>query len=308
MDVRRLVTGAAEIRAAEDGQHLHGVLIQEGRAASGGRREVFTPRSVEWPSTGVGILTAHRQAPEIRAVPSRESDGRITVKALATPAIREAVEAGRKWMSVEFHSLEERTTKGGVREILGALVSAAALVDHPEYDTTMAEVRQRSRMSGSMAMRSAVDCRCGPGDCASALVEEIEIGASDLLGYFGDYSKPLGPATAVIEGGRLVTTIEIAAGVSYADDLVALMESGVSPVIRPYPDPMKSRTRKEGQVLVYDLLAIAGLIVTYTDQAGGFEAATLAGEAENRRGRTRVRASRALDADSGGFGRRRVWL
>lgn len=145
MDARRLVLGAAEIRAAEDGEHLHGVMIQEGRAASGGRREVFVPGSVQWAAEGVSILTEHRGTPEIRAVPVRESDGRISIRVRATDAIREAVQAGKKWMSVEFHALRERTTKGGVREVLQAFVVAAALVANPEYDTTAAEVRERER-------------------------------------------------------------------------------------------------------------------------------------------------------------------
>ena len=120
-------------------------MIQEGRAASGGRRELFTPGSVEWPETGVGILLGHRQAPEIRARVARETDGRIVITGEATPAIREAVESGKRFMSVEFHSLGERTTKGGVREILRAFVADAALVVEPEYDSTAAEVRARPR-------------------------------------------------------------------------------------------------------------------------------------------------------------------
>ena len=199
MDARRLVTGAAEIRAAEDGQHLHGTLIWEGRAASGGRREVFTPGSVEWPSAGVGILTAHRTAPEVRAMPSRESDGRITVKAPATPAIREAVEGGRRFMSVEFHALEERTTKGGVREVLRAFVPDAALVDSPEYDSTSAEVRQRAGgFRTRIKPRRRMDCRCSgkvsTGDTTSVVrriqfspdafvkqLREVKAGAREVM-------------------------------------------------------------------------------------------------------------------------------
>ena len=48
-------------------------------------------------------------------------------------------------MSIEFHAVEERTTRAGVREITSALVNAAALVDRPEYDTTSAEIRTRRR-------------------------------------------------------------------------------------------------------------------------------------------------------------------
>ena len=140
-------TFEVEIRESRAGYEpsLHGTIIQEGRAASGGRRELFVPGSIEWPSAGLAVLTEHRGQVETRAQPVRHSDGRITIRARATDAIRQAVEAGRKWMSVEFRSLEERTTKGGVREVLRAFVDAAALVAAPEYDTTAAEVRSRKR-------------------------------------------------------------------------------------------------------------------------------------------------------------------
>ena len=147
MDPRRLVSGAVELRAAQDGdgEQLYATLITEGRAASGGRAELFTPGSAEWPTKGVGILTMHRGTVEARAIPDRQPDGRITVVTPATPAIREAVQGGRDRMSVEFHALEERTTKGGVREVLKGFIMRAALVDNPEYDTTAAEVREADR-------------------------------------------------------------------------------------------------------------------------------------------------------------------
>ena len=132
---------AVEVRETEDGPHLYGTLIQEGRAARR-RREVFAPGSVEWPAEGVGILTRHHGAPEVRAVPTREPDGRITLRARATDAIREAVAAGRRYMSVEFHALRERRTEGGIREVLRALVPDVVLVPDPEYAQTGVEVRQ----------------------------------------------------------------------------------------------------------------------------------------------------------------------
>lgn len=126
---------------------LRGVMLQEGRAASGGRAEVFTPGSVEWPSEGVVVRTEHRGKAEVRGHVVRERDGRLTISARATEAIREAVKAGRKFMSVEFQAVEERTTAGGVRELLRAFVSAAALVSAPEYDSTLAEVRKSESRS-----------------------------------------------------------------------------------------------------------------------------------------------------------------
>ena len=76
----------------------------------------------------------------------RQRDGKLTLTARATDAIKQAVAGGRRWMSVEFVSVEERvTTEGGIREILRALVPAAALVSSPEYDSTKAEIRSKRR-------------------------------------------------------------------------------------------------------------------------------------------------------------------
>ena len=132
-----------ELREADDGPRLVGTIIQEGRAATGGRAEVWAPGAVVWPSEGVGILTEHYGAVEVRAVPVRESDGAVRVSAPATEAMRRAFEGGRRFLSVEFHSLRETRTAGGVREIQRALVDRAAMTDRPEYHQAMAEVRER---------------------------------------------------------------------------------------------------------------------------------------------------------------------
>ena len=142
------LTCEIEIREAERAGYepqLRGTILQEGRAASGGRAEVFAPGSVEWPSGGVAVLAEHRGKTEARGQVIRRRDGRLTLTARATERIRRAVAAGRKYMSVEFNSLQERTTKGGVREIQRAFVPAAALVADPEYDMTRAEVRAKRR-------------------------------------------------------------------------------------------------------------------------------------------------------------------
>lgn len=138
-----------EIREAERPGYepiLRGTMLTEGRAASGGRREVFAPGSVEWPSEGVAVRTEHRGETETRAQVIRQRDGRLTITGRATEAIQDAIAAGRRFMSVEFLAREERTTSGGVREILRAFVDAAALTARPEYDTTAAEVRSRGRL------------------------------------------------------------------------------------------------------------------------------------------------------------------
>ena len=135
---------AVEVR--EKKGELRGVILQEGRAASGGRAEVFAPGSVTWPADGVAIRAEHLGATEIRAMPRRDKSGRIRVRAKATDGIRAAIRGGKRYMSVEFRALSERTTAGGVREVLRALVEGAALVDSPEYDSTLAEVRGEVRI------------------------------------------------------------------------------------------------------------------------------------------------------------------
>ena len=134
-----MVRIAFEVR--EEGRQLHGVVLQEGRASTGGRAEVFVPGSVTWPTEGIGILTEHQTEPEIRAFPHRDELGRINIRARITDAIREAIASGKRFMSVEFKAIEERQTRAGVREILRAFVTDAALVSNPEYDTTAAEIR-----------------------------------------------------------------------------------------------------------------------------------------------------------------------
>ena len=123
---------------------LRGVILQEGRAASGGRAELFAPGAITWPHDGIAIRTEHRGAEHGRAVPVRETNGEIRIEAPATPAVFAAVESGCRFMSVEFYPLAENRTTGGVREITRALVDGAALTNRPEYGQTAAEVRSRS--------------------------------------------------------------------------------------------------------------------------------------------------------------------
>lgn len=134
-----------ELREAEGGPRLHGTILQEGRAARGGRAELFAPGAVTWPEAGIAIRTEHRGRTEATALPVRQPDGRIAIAVKATPAIVAAVKAGRDAMSVEFFPLREHRTAGGVREITRALVDGAALTDDPEYVQAAAEVRQRRR-------------------------------------------------------------------------------------------------------------------------------------------------------------------
>ena len=116
-----------EIRSAgaDDGPHLTGVLLQEGRAASV-RAEVFAPLSVVWGEDGVAVLTEHRGAEVGRAIPSRHPNGEIRIRMPATPAVQSAF-TSKKFLSIEFVSLSETRMASGIREIARAYVSAAAM-------------------------------------------------------------------------------------------------------------------------------------------------------------------------------------
>ena len=134
-----------EVRESETGPMLHGVLIQEGRAASV-RAEVFAPLSLIWAQgDGIAIRAEHRGVEVARAIPTREANGEIRIATPATPTIVAAFNAGRKFLSIEFHSLKETRSKSGVREIQQAFLPGAALVESPEYKQAGAEIRSTRR-------------------------------------------------------------------------------------------------------------------------------------------------------------------
>ena len=134
---------SVEVREATDGPMLRGVVLQEGRAAQGGRAESFCPLSVIWPSDGIALLSEHRGVELARAVPIRDADGSLRIETRATPEIIAAYET-RRYFSVEFQSLKEVKTLGGVREIQRAYVESAAFVVAPEYAQATAEIRSIS--------------------------------------------------------------------------------------------------------------------------------------------------------------------
>ena len=124
---------------------MRGVLIQEGRAATGGLREVFTNGSLVWPPQGVEILAKHRGKIETYTTPERQADGSIHFAVPLNDALRDAWNDGRRYMSVEFAPLREKRTRGGVREIQKAILLAGALVPDPEYDFAKVELRSESK-------------------------------------------------------------------------------------------------------------------------------------------------------------------
>ena len=297
-----------EIRESEDGPKLRGVMIQEGRAASGGRAEVFTPGSVSWPADGVGILLDHRQAPETRAIPQRQSDGRITLATRATDAIREAVAAGKRFMSVEFHSLQERVTRGGVREIMRAIVPSAALVAEPEYDVSSAEVRQRGGFRTRMKPGRKVDCRCSARKTGSNArnvefahtafedlpddVAAVVRGLDTTVGRTADGSLRLRTA----RDGSLVIDLD-PLDTTDGRRLRELIDAGVPVHARPVWDPDLSTWTLRGDTAVVTAAVFALLLVrpVQPDRAVGLDPLEPVARPENRSSLVKVEPPDALE-------------
>ena len=138
---------------AEVGPTLHGVLIQEGRAASV-RPEVFAPGSLQWAAEGIALRAKHLGAEDSRAVPTREATGEIRIAAPASKAIVAAFNEGRKFLSIEFHAIRETLNKSGVREIQQAFLPGAALVADPEYVQATATVEARAKADAERDRRT----------------------------------------------------------------------------------------------------------------------------------------------------------
>ena len=139
-----VVTGVPlELRESDSGEHLTGTILQEGRSGSV-RRELFTPQSLTWPAEGIPVRTEHLRGEAARGLPTRHSDGSVRIKVRATPEIRAAYQAGKKFLSAEFFALRE-SRSAGIREIESALLSGAAMVSDPEYRQAVAEIRTKPR-------------------------------------------------------------------------------------------------------------------------------------------------------------------
>ena len=135
-----------EVRESDEGPRLRGVILPEGRAARAGRNELFVLGSATWGADGIEIRGVHRGPSLGRALPVRHANGEIAIDVKASPELRAAFDAGRKYLSAEFHALAEVRTAGGVREIQRAFVEAAALVPSPEYGGTRAEIRSQDEV------------------------------------------------------------------------------------------------------------------------------------------------------------------
>ena len=71
------------------------------------------------------------------------------IAAPASAAILAAYNEGRKFLSIEFHAVQETRSKSGVREIQKAYLPGAAMVS-PTPNTCMATAEIRSSAAGKV--------------------------------------------------------------------------------------------------------------------------------------------------------------
>ena len=280
------------IELRNEGETLSGVILQEGRAAQF-RREMFTLGAIEWPESGIDILPRHL-APSgtgVKAIPTRNTDGRIGIAVRASETLRQAYAEGRRFLSVEFHALNELTTAGGIREIRRALVLAAALVDKPEYAQATAELRQRGgrTLRATIPSGADVECACTGAGCnfvnfSQDLMQDMFDRTftqfqREAVGTYGSYNTALGSVSRGTVRGRVLPNgdgqvdIDLPDSAAGAAVIDAHESSGV--IVRPFVDPDVSGgtsvIRPDGvEVLQYDRAEIRAFIASNTDARRGW--------------------------------------
>ncbi len=144
----REIRCSIELRAERTSPgRVQGVLIEMGRVA-GDRREVFTPGSARFPTNGLRLLSEHRGRMVGRFEPIVDGseiriDYQLPDSELGRSVAAEIRSGRKRGLSVEFYATEEAQVQG-VREVRGALIDAAAVVESPAYvQARGVEVRQQ---------------------------------------------------------------------------------------------------------------------------------------------------------------------
>lgn len=135
-------SGTIELRSSGT---LHGRILEEGRASES-LSELFLVGAVDWGSAGIPLRVDHKEDRGAETVfPYRRAASIFVNCAQPSVELRDAVQSGKRYMSVEFISIKERRTRSGIREIAKAMLVGVSLVKAPAYVQTFAEMRSARR-------------------------------------------------------------------------------------------------------------------------------------------------------------------
>ena len=199
----------------------------------------------------------------------------------------EDVKSGRvDGLSVEFHSIEERT-ESGIRVIEQAHLVGVGLVRSPSYSGARAEVRRRSgfTMRARIPANRKVACRCSGVTCKFARItgeamdnmikEAFEEVSRETVAGFGSYSSmPLGSTSRGTVRGRILPDGDGEIDIDLPDDatgravLAANESAGV--ISRPVIDADLAESIQEGDTMIYTKSPIRAVSVSATDQREGW--------------------------------------
>ena len=247
-------------------------------------------------------------------MPTRDSQGRIGIAVRASETLRKAFAEGRRYLSVEFHALNELTTAGGIREIRRALVMAAAMVKEPEYAQAVAELRGRGGRTIRMTIPSDTDveCACAGAGCTFANFSQDLMAEMwdktftqfqrEAVATYNNYGTALGSVSRGTVRGRVLPNgdgqVDIDLPSGPAGDAVISAHESSGVIVRPFVDANVSRgatiTRADGEnVVQYETAEIRAFIASNTDARRGWPEAQIIATPEelleNRQVRRRKR-------------------
>ena len=284
MSERRIFSG--ELRA--EGRRLSGDVLVFGDV-SPSHRERFEPGSIQL-AEAVHLDLHHEREKAVAWHPGggldiNIDDRAMTMRAEVAPipagdrALAEVREGRATGLSVEFHALAEKR-EAGVRVISSARVEGIGLVRSPSYEASVVEARARARLGtlrGRVPTGRALDCRCSPGNCVSAVFEEGSLdGTIDkdevlaIADRFSDVlaSKRRGGVRFWQQDGDL----EYAVDVPNSERGAALLETMKAAEIigRPVLDTELSEVVVEGVVARYSRAEVRAILLSPTDANKGW--------------------------------------